>query len=235
MGTKKPISTISYNKEEFLKEHLESLYNQHIIQSYMYIKHKGEDGDKDHIHLRIEPNKIIDPMDLQQLLKEYDPKKPDKPLMCRPFRPSKEEDWILYAVHDKEYLRLKYGGGEKGEKIPYKWEDVVTPDDYDMEIAFIRAKQKLEHTPSNLIKQLSDGTCRPEDLIYNGENVYVVNAINKAIYDNKYFNVVNELSSVKQQLQALTDAVYDMDYTIECGENGKVILKKFTKQDKINV
>ena len=113
MATQKPISTISYNSEPFLKEVLDSLFKAHIIQAYMYIKHKGEDGDKDHIHLRLEPNKKLDPMDIQTQLREFTPDN-DLPLCCRPFRPSKEEDWFLYVVHDPIYLKLKYGGGEKG-------------------------------------------------------------------------------------------------------------------------
>ena len=228
MATSKPISTISYNTEEFLKEKLEDWYKAHIIQNYMYIKHKGEDGDKDHIHLRIEPNKKLDPMDLLELLQEHKLGE-KKPLGCRPFRPSKEEDWILYAVHDTEYLRTKYGGPESKEKLPYKWEQIIVPDNYDMEIAYIRAKQKLEHTPSNLIKRLSDGEVRPEDLIYQGENVYIVNAINRAIYDNKYYNLCNELNDTKAKLNLLIDAVYEANYSIETDNEGKVSLIKIEK------
>lgn len=103
MATQKPISTISYNSESFLKEKLDIWVKAHIIQAYQYICHKGEDGDKDHIHLRIEPNKKLDPMDLADELKEFIQGK-DKPLGVRPFRPSKEEDWFMYVVHDAEYL-----------------------------------------------------------------------------------------------------------------------------------
>lgn len=138
MATQKPISTISYNTEGFLKEKLDGWLQAHIIQAYQYICHKGEDGDKDHIHVRIEPNKRLDPMDLQDELKEYQIGH-DKPLGCRPFRPSKEEDWFLYAVHDKKYLNLKYGGGERGEKLHYSWRDIKVPDNYDCEVAFVRA------------------------------------------------------------------------------------------------
>lgn len=90
MATQKPISTISYNSEKFLKEKLTSWYNAHIIQAYQYILHKGEDGDKDHIHLRIEPNKRVDPMSLSEDLKEFEAGK-EKPRGCRPWRPSKRK------------------------------------------------------------------------------------------------------------------------------------------------
>ena len=179
MATQKPLSTISYNTESFLSEKLQSLYKAHIIQSYQYIKHKGEDGDKDHIHLRIEPNKRIDPMDLAEKFIEIDPKNV-KPLCCRPFRPSKEEDWILYALHDKDYLKLKYKGGEKGEKIPYRWSDIKANEYYDIEIAFIRARSYLEHTTTNIATRLQSGE-KAYNLILEGENVHTVNALIKAI------------------------------------------------------
>ena len=141
--TKSPISTISYNTEEFLKEKLEQWYECHLIQAYMYIKHKGEEGDKDHIHLRIIPNKRLDPMDLSLELREYVPDC-DKPLGVRPWQNSKEEDWFLYAVHDHDYLKIKYGLKEDSkEKLPYNWEDIVVSDMFDCEIAFIRARQYL--------------------------------------------------------------------------------------------
>lgn len=66
----------------------------------------------------------------------------------------KEEDWILYAVHDKKYLKFKYGGGEKGEKLPYSWKEIRVPDNYDMEIAFIRARACLEHTSGNIASKM---------------------------------------------------------------------------------
>ena len=48
MATQKPISTISYNSESFLKEKLDIWLSAHIIQAYQYIFHKGEDvvGEK---------------------------------------------------------------------------------------------------------------------------------------------------------------------------------------------
>jgi hypothetical protein len=67
--------------------------------------------------VKIEPNKKADPTDLIEELREC-PSGRDKPLGCRPFRPSKEEDWLLYAVHDEKYLKSKYIEDAK-EKLPY--------------------------------------------------------------------------------------------------------------------
>lgn len=222
MATQKPISTISYNTELFLKEKLEIWLKAHIIQSYQYICHKGEDGDKDHIHLRIEPNKRVDPMDLQEELKEYQLGK-EKPLGVRPFRPSKEEDWFLYAVHDPQYLKLKYKGGEKGEKIPYKWQDIVVPDDYDCEIAFIRAKSKLEHTSVNVASRMQSGDT-PLNLILEGENVYTVNAIMRALVQTDYQRVAEELNDTRRELNKLINAVEGYGLTIQYDDEGNIIL-----------
>lgn len=224
MATQKPISTISYNTESFLKEKLDNWINAHIIQAYQYICHKGEDGDKDHIHLRVEPNKKLDPMDLLDQLKEYQIRN-DKPLCCRPFRPSKEEDWILYAVHDEQYLKLKYGGGEKGEKLPYKWQDIKCSEYYDMEIAFIRAKSYLEHTSVNMATRLQNGESAI-NLVLEGENVYTVNALLRALTTTDYQRVASELDKVNSQLNMLIQAVEDYGLSIECDEDGNIKLVK---------
>lgn len=228
MATQKPISTISYNTEPFLKEKLDTWVNAHIIQSYMYICHKGEDGDKDHIHLRIEPNKKLDPMDLSEQLREFQIGN-DKPLGCRPFRPSKEEDWILYVVHDEQYLKFKYGGGEKGEKLPYKWQDIKVSEYYDMEVAYIRAKAYLEHTSVNMATRMQQGE-HPLNLILQGENVYTVNAIMKALSTTDYHRLSQQYNEVNSRLNMLTEAVNDYGLSIECDDNGKLILRPFESE-----
>lgn len=224
MATQKPISTISYNTEPFLKEKLETWLSAHIIQAYQYICHKGEDGDKDHIHLRIEPNKKLDPMDLIEQLREYQLGK-DKPLGCRPFRPSKEEDWILYAVHDEQYLKLKYGGGEKGEKLPYKWQDIRVPEYYDSEIAYIRAKAYMEHTSVNMATRLQNGD-NPLNLILQGENVYTVNALMRALSTTDYQRMSEELATVNARFNMLVQAVENYGLSIECDDDGNIKLVK---------
>lgn len=224
MATQKPISTISYNTEAFLKEKLDTWYKAHIIQSYQYICHKGEAGDKDHIHVRIEPNKRIDAMDLQEQLREYQMGK-DKPLGCRPFRPSKEEDWFLYAVHDKQYLKTKYKGGEKGEKLPYKWEDIKAPEDYDVEIAFIRAKQKLEHTGANIAQRMKEGD-NAIKLITEGENPYTVNAIMRAIASNDYERLQKEKNEIAKQLNEVLEAIDRCGYALEIDDKEQLIITK---------
>lgn len=223
MATQKPISTISYNSEAFLREKLETWHAAHIIQSYQYIKHKGEDGDKDHIHLRIEPNKKLDPMDLQEQLREF-VQGQAKPLGCRPFRPSKEEDWFLYAVHDGAYLKMKYRGGEKGEKLPYKWDDIVAPDDYDTEIAFIRAKAALDHSASNMAARLQNGE-NPLSMVFEGENVYTVNAIMRTLAANDYQRLQADYYRQSAYLDKLLDALTFWGLTPVEHEDGTLTLE----------
>ena len=224
MATQKPISTISYNTEAFLKEKLDFWLSKHIIQAYQYICHKGEDGDKDHIHLRLEPNKKLDPMDLMDELREFQVGS-DKPLGCRPFRLSKEEDWILYAVHDPIYLKIKYGGGEKGEKLPYNWQDIRVPEYYDMEIAFIRAKAYMEHTSVNMATKLQNGDT-PLNLVLQGENVHTVNALVKALSSTDYQRVVQENQMLIARYDMLYQAVLNYGLVISCDDDGYIKLSK---------
>lgn len=224
MATQRPISTISYNTESFLREKLDTWLKAHIIQAYMYICHKGEDGDKDHIHLRIEPNKRIDPMELQEALREYQIGK-DKPLGVRPFRESKEEDWILYAVHDPQYLSVKYPG-DKGEKIPYSWQDIKAPDDYDIEVAYIRAKSHMQHTSASLASRMQSGSATPLNLIKEGENPYLVNQIMRALAVTDYQRVQDELFIARKRFAMLKAAIEAEGYKVLSDDDGNILLDR---------
>lgn len=222
MATQKPISTISYNSEAFLVEKLQNLYDAHIIQAWQFITHKGEDGDKDHIHLRIEPNKRIDPMELTEMFKEYEKGK-DKPLGVRPWRQSKEEDWFLYAVHDSDYLSLKYGGGERGEKLPYDWKDINISPDYDLETAWIRAKAAQKHSTVNIASQIQNGQ-NPVDLVLQGENPYTVMNILRLISGTDYSRLAAEYKKLYDYYQSLIDALNRDGLIVSRDENGRLII-----------
>lgn len=203
MATQKPISTISYNTESFLIEKLQSLFDAHIIQAWQFITHKGEDGDKDHIHVRIEPNKRIDPMELTEMFKEYEKGK-DKPLGVRPWRQSKEEDWFMYAVHDSDYLSLKYGGGERGEKLPYDWKDINTSPDYDLETAWIRAKAAQKHSTVNIAMSLQNGQ-KPVDLLFQGQNPYIVSNVLHLLSGNDYTRLAADHNMLSEEHKSLVE------------------------------
>lgn len=211
MATSKPISTISYNSEEFLKNKLDEWFDCHLIQAYQYIKHKGEGGDKDHIHLRIEPNKRIDPMDLQKELREY-VENNNKPLGCRPFRPSKEEDWFLYAIHDPDYLKLKYSDSKDG-KIPYKADDIVVSEFYDKDVAILRARQSLENTTASIIKQIKEGR-RAQDLIEEGKDVFKTQAVLRILHTTDYETLCKEYEELAQQYEMMKRAIIDAGFEL---------------------
>lgn len=229
MATQKPISTISYNSESFLIEKLQILYDAHIIQAWQYIVHKGEDGDKDHIHLRIEPNKRIDAMDLTEKFKEFEKGK-DKPLGVRPWRNSKEEDWYLYSVHDSDYLSLKYGGGYRGEKLPYDWKDIKTSPDYDLETAWIRAKASQKHSTVNIATSIQNGQ-KPVDLLMQGENPYTLLNVMRLLSGDDYSRLASEYKELYIQYQnlmdkfdSLVDALNRDGFIVSFDDNGKVII-----------
>lgn len=196
MATQKPISTISYNTESFLREKLDTWLKGHIIQAYQYICHKGEDGDKDHIHLRIEPNKKLDPMELTEHLKEYR-QGSDKPLGVRPWRPSKEEDWTLYVVHEPSYLSLKYQS-DPHEKLPYDWHDIKVSEGYDMETNWVRARAALKHSASSLMAEVLNGSSAVS-LIQQGESPYLVNSLLQACSGNDYTRLTNKYNDLDRK------------------------------------
>lgn len=218
MATQKPISTISYNTEAFLVEMLNKWFEAHIISAYQYICHKGEDGDKDHIHLRIEPNKKLDPMTLLEELREF-VRDNDKPLGCRPFRPSKEEDWFLYVVHDLDYMKLKYPN-DRNEKLPYSWEEIKASPYYDVQVAFIRAKASLSHNSASVLKRLASGT-HPLDLVAEGENVFTVNAVYRLGRDDIVSQLQSDYDRVVSEKVRLVEAIQKAGFDIELSADGE--------------
>lgn len=108
MYSSKPISTISYNSENFLKNVLFDLVNSGLISNYMYIYHlPDEEMRKEHCHILLFPTKRIQTNDIKNLFNEFDITHPSKPLGVLDFRNSTPNDWCLYAIHDEMYLSWK--------------------------------------------------------------------------------------------------------------------------------
>lgn len=131
MRTTKPISTISFNSGEYLRIKLKELTKAGRISFWAYIEHKPEDdegGKKRHIHLYIEPSKMLQTDELKEEFKEFDPEKPDKPLGCISYNSSKFDPWYLYAIHDKRYLASK----GQSRRFHYKHDDIQTSDQDDL-------------------------------------------------------------------------------------------------------
>lgn len=106
MKTSKPISTVSYNSPDFLSNLILTWKRSGIIDFGMWILHKAEEGEKDHFHVFLKPSKLIQTSDLEKESCEFVPTHP-KPLKMIPFCSSKEDDWVLYTLHDPDYLASK--------------------------------------------------------------------------------------------------------------------------------
>ena len=109
--------------------------------------------------------------------------------------------------------------------MPYKWQDIRVPEYYDMEISYIRAKAYMEHTSVNMATRLQNGD-NPLNLILQGENVYTVNALMRALTVTDYQSKTEELATVKSRLNMLIEAVENYGLSIECSEDGNIQLVK---------
>lgn len=164
MRTSKPFSMISYNSTEYLEEKLNEMVKAKMIEEYRYIKHDGEDGDKDHIHLWVKPNKRIDTMEFSEEMNEIDPFNPTKPLTCIGARNSSEEDWVLYTLHDEEYLRAHFSDNDGDGKKPYSITDIRTNEEELLKRCYKRALENKKGKWSNVKKEL-DMNYDPVDII----------------------------------------------------------------------
>ena len=117
MKTRKAVSSISYNTSSFLQIVLDEWVDKRKISFYMFIFHlREEDERKNHIHLFVQPNTLIDTMQLQADLREEDPEG-RSPLGCIDFRPSDPDEWILYCRHYPPYL------ASKGQSRKYEYDE----------------------------------------------------------------------------------------------------------------
>lgn len=131
MKTSKPISTISYNSEEFLRAKLDYLVRSGEVAFWYYIKHHGEYDketniqDKDHIHVYLEFADRVDTIKLGEMFLEYENGDLNsKPLKCMPFRVSKPYDALLYNIHHSQYLLQKF----EQKEFSYTLDDIVSSD-----------------------------------------------------------------------------------------------------------
>lgn len=179
--TTKPISTISYNSPEFLRDRLDSLFKAKRIADYRYILHFGEEGDKDHFHVWLMPGRRLDTAELVDFFSEPDPLKPDKPLGVQPFRKSDEDNWLMYSIHDPEYLET-HNTDESHEKIPYTLDDVQTPFPDALRRTFRRAVRLRRNDTQRIIDSLMEGNS-PMEVAYSLGNVFAVNALSRMMLD----------------------------------------------------
>lgn len=161
MRTSKEFSTVAYNKSLDLQAKLQDLVDRRKIDFYIFIQHKAEDDDlKEHIHLLIIPNGIIDTDTVREYLRGMDEDgKPTEPLPCRS---SKFGDWFLYASHNPVYLANKL----ETRRYHYTKEQFVISDTtyfnelfntidwskYDRDRLIAESIQKGQATPQTLLR-----------------------------------------------------------------------------------
>lgn len=126
MRTTKPISTISFNTESYLKGILDELVKAKKISTYHYIEHlPEEDEKKSHFHVWMLPSKMLQTDDVRDAFKEFDPSDPAHPLWVLPFESSNFDNWYLYSIHDAAYLASK----GQSRKYHYSRKHVVSSDE----------------------------------------------------------------------------------------------------------
>lgn len=166
--TAKPISTISYNTESFLTNKLDAFLASGKIEDYRFIFHQGEDGDKDHFHVLVYPNRRIDTVEFRETFKEVTPDCGDKPLGCMPFRSSKPDHWLMYVLHDELYLKSHKSDNDGDGKIPYSIEDISTPYPEQL-IRDYRSAIRLRQTDSQKVLDSIRHGEKLTDIAYNND------------------------------------------------------------------
>lgn len=163
MRTTKPISTVWFGSEEFLKYKLDDLVKRNVIDFYAFIKHlPEEDQKKEHRHLYVVPSSRIDTQSLTDHLTEFDTTNL-KPIIPLPWRSSKFGDWLLYNLHDSVYLASK--GQER--KYHYDVKEVVTSnDDYFTELRHQIDMSKFK--TQDRVKAMLEQGIRFQDIVAMG-------------------------------------------------------------------
>lgn len=215
MKTTKPVSTISFNTEAYLKQKCDELIKAKVIEFYAFVHHKGETDEtgpeavqkKEHNHLFVIPASNLQTEDLREQFKEPDPQKPDIPRGCLPFHKSNNfGDWVLYALHDEAYL------AEKGltKEYHYEYDDIVTSDADELYRLYSSVDMHRLMPYNNIIKAVKEGKTFSEFL--NTERVpfkqigsfknawdFVAYDFSRKYNDSKKWNVTEEDRKVSKE------------------------------------
>lgn len=238
MRTTKPVSTISYNSLNYLRDRLEELLTNHKICDYMFIFHHAEkDEKKDHIHLWIKPNTLLDTMDLQNFFREFDAENPTKPLGCIDFRTTNDTDeWILYSEHFKPYLASK---GQSRDyhytKGDFKFADEDTFDDL-----FHHAHYASKWAMNNqILEQLSNGTISPGQLVLNGTvPLNMASQLNSFVYMKTHYGLGRNgrpNHELEENSEVVKKSLYDKeldDCVLEYMQKSPDAMRVFQKLDE---
>ena len=97
MKTIRPISSVTWNTEDFLQKTLNKLVDNHVIAFWFYVHHLAESNEtKEHFHLYLEPDCRVDTNDIRQYFEEL------------PSKDSKEKDIIRPLPFEKSNFDNAY-------------------------------------------------------------------------------------------------------------------------------
>lgn len=182
------------------------LLSQCLIDWCHWICHRAESSEKkDHIHFVLKPSKRIDTASLNKFFLEIDPNNalPLKP--TSDWRPvSSMDDWLLYAVHDSDYLKSK----SQKREIIYMKKDLQTTD----EDALNEAWNCIDRMKFARLRALEDAVARQipfARLVQDG----IIPIAQRAQYERQYADLFYLL---KTPVVTEDGEVISFDSTKEC-------------------
>lgn len=166
-----------------------------------YIKHKGEHGKSDHIHIIVRNNTQKGFENVPSLRNDIlysiayvvtEHAKIGDAIPSPPLRTSNLADWYGYSLHKKEYFDKK--------KIPYDKEFTYNHDDIKGDKSFIDEMKILYD------EMMASDDYSEIDIIYNG----VLNGVNdwdiikklKYVDSKNLYSVFNGINKVKQSIES---------------------------------
>lgn len=207
MRTAKAISTISYNSVEFFTMRLKDLIQADIIEYAYFIQHRGENGDKDHIHAWMMPSKTLQTTDLKAQFNEQDARCPTKPLGCLPFRPSKVGPWIQYALHNPAYLRQHSHDDDGDGKIEYSIDQifVVGVERSQLQRDYVSSLNEVKTDKYRALEDITNGGSLVDSVLTTSLSAYQIYTLAGLVeYDKKTGNQSTVFKDLIAQLSELT-------------------------------
>ena len=169
MKSKRIVSFISWNTKEFLDRVLKDFVQEQLIYMYIYIFHyHEEDENYDHFHVIIFPCCGLDYNDIIARFIEPQPHGiPPLGISHKPFYESKDGElhWILYVLHDPDYLKSRY---KEVKKYQYKQEELVSNDIRTLKQLVLDAYHKTDFSKDKVINNMINEGISPSELIKNG-------------------------------------------------------------------
>lgn len=173
MKTDKPLSTITYLSVPTINNKLKTLRLQGIIGDYAFIVHYGEGNEKNHIHVYFEPLTKVDTDKLREEWQEpvmgtyiLNEDLEMKDVGTMRFQKSDFNNWLLYSLHDMDYLLMK----RERKEFSYELSDVVSTYD-NLKTLYDKAKDEILYTDEMKILDYLEKGGDPKQLLLLGYDI----------------------------------------------------------------